>query len=415
MIREIKERIESIRRGEVPEGYKRTKAGVVPNTWELKSLGDMFLNRVETNCVELELLSITADKGVVPRTWIEGKDNPSEDKSNYKHICIGDIGYNTMRMWQGVSALSSYDGIVSPAYTVLKPLYNVCSGFYSYLFKLQSVIDLFYRNSQGLVDDTRNLKYEWFRRIKLPTPFIEEQQKIAEILQAQDKVIELKEKLLVQKQQQKKYLTQQLLTGKIRLSGFTGEWRSVKLSAILKERSEIKGAQNLCVCSVAVREGVVDQIKHLGRSFAAASTSHYRVVYYGDIVYTKSPTGDFPFGIVKQSQLNKVVVSPLYGVFEPKTYSLGYLLHSYFEQPLNTNNYLRPLIQKGAKNTINISDSTFLSHKLSLPMEENEQTAIAEVLFTADAEIGLLKKDIEQEKLKKKSLMQLLLTGIVRV
>ena len=184
---------------------------------------------------------------------------------------------------------------------------------------------------------------------------------------------------------------------------------------MLEERNEKNTEQNLEICSVAVKKGVVNQIEHLGRSFAAADTSNYNVVRYGDIVYTKSPTGEFPFGIIKQSQLGKAAVSPLYGVFKPITYALGYILHCYFEVPINTNNYLNPIIQKGAKNTINISNSTFLSNKLLLPLDIKEQTAIAQILSTADKEIELLKKDIEQEKLKKKSLMQLLLTGIVRV
>lgn len=208
---------------------------------------------------------------------------------------------------------------------------------------------------------------------------------------------------------------QQLLTGKKRLPGFSGEWRIVKLKEVLRERDEKNVDQNLEICSVAVQKGVVNQIEHLGRSFAASDTSNYNMVLFGDIVYTKSPTGEFPFGIIKQSQLDKVAVSPLYGVFKPATYALGYILHCYFEIPINTNNYLNPIIQKGAKNTINISNTTFLSNKLLLPMDEKEQTAIAEILSTADNEIELLKKDIEQEKLKKKSLMQLLLTGIVRV
>lgn len=423
MIQKIKERIESIRRGEVPEGYKRTKVGIIPNGWGEGRLKLYFKRLMRKNTENnTNVLTISAQYGLISQEEFFNKSVAGEDKRSYYLLLKGDFAYNKSYSsgypYGAIKRLKdSEKGIVSPLYICLVATNGIVADYFAQYFEvglLNREIHSFAQEgarNHGLL----NISVEDFFNSHIVFAPEAEQQKIAEILQAQDKVIELKEKLLVQKQQQKKYLTQQLLTGKIRLPGFTGEWRSVKLSAILKERSEIKGAQNLCVCSVAVREGVVDQIKHLGRSFAAASTSHYRVVYYGDIVYTKSPTGDFPFGIVKQSQLNKVVVSPLYGVFEPKTYSLGYLLHSYFEQPLNTNNYLRPLIQKGAKNTINISDSTFLSHKLSLPMEENEQTAIAEVLSTADAEIGLLKKDIEQEKLKKKSLMQLLLTGIVRV
>ncbi|MEG2013627.1 MAG: restriction endonuclease subunit S [Anaerovoracaceae bacterium] len=139
------------------------------------------------------------------------------------------------------------------------------------------------------------------------------------------------------------------------------------------------------------------------------------MVSYGDVIYTKSPTGDFPYGIVKQSQLsNDVAVSPLYGVYKPVSYGLGYMLHCYFQYPVNTNNYLTPIVQKGAKNTINIANETFISNSLYLPTDIKEQTAIAEILSTADREIELLQKNLAEEKQKKKALMQLLLTGIVR-
>ena len=251
---------------------------------------------------------------------------------------------------------------------------------------------------------------------EIAVPCIQEQQKIAAILTTQDKIIELKEKLLAEKQQQKKYLMQQLLTGKKRLPGFDGEWKKVKLSTVLEERKEKKQEQELRICSVAVQKGVIDQIEHLGRSYAASNTSNYGVAYYGDIIYTKSPTGDFPYGIIKQNLLHeKVAVSPLYGIFKPVTFGMGYILHTYFQDDINAKNYLLPIIQKGAKNTINITNETFLSNALYLPLNPNEQEEISKIFEAADHEIDLLQKDIEQEKQKKKALMQLLLTGIVRV
>ena len=251
---------------------------------------------------------------------------------------------------------------------------------------------------------------------KIVLPPIEEQQKIAAILTTQDRAIELKEKRLAEKQRQKKYLMQQLLTGKKRLPGFSGEWKNIKLCEVLSERKEKNVEQNLRICSVAVQKGVVDQVEHLGRSYAANDTSNYSVAHYGDIIYTKSPTGDFLYGIVKQNLLQETVaVSPLYGVFTPLTFGLGYFLHTYFQSAICARNYLLPIVQKGAKNTINITNDTFISSKLYLPLDVEEQKAIADTFIAADREIDLLRQDIEQEKQKKKALMQLLLAGIVRV
>lgn len=186
--------------------------------WKKSLLGDLFRERVETNCTELRLLAITGGQGVIPRDELELKDNSSEDKSKYKKICVGDIGYNTMRMWQGVSAFSNYEGIVSPAYTILMPNSEIDAKFFAYLFKLPSIIFLFYRYSQGLVDDTRNLKYENLKRIRVLFPQDKkEQSAIAGILLTADKEIELLQKDIEQEKLKKKSLMQLLLTGIVRV------------------------------------------------------------------------------------------------------------------------------------------------------------------------------------------------------
>ena len=186
--------------------------------WKSVKLGDVFEERVETNCQDLELLSVTGTNGVVPRSTIETKDNSSEDKSKYLKICKGDIGYNTMRMWQGVSALSDYEGIVSPAYTILIPSQKISARYFSYHFKMHSVIFLFYRFSQGIVDDTRSLKYHQFAKLHLSVPvYKEEQEAIAELLYSADKEIEILVKELDQEKQKKKALMQLLLTGIVRV------------------------------------------------------------------------------------------------------------------------------------------------------------------------------------------------------
>ncbi|MBD5169005.1 MAG: restriction endonuclease subunit S [Oscillibacter sp.] len=187
-------------------------------TWKTEQLGKLFLNRVETKREDLQLLAITGTQGIIPRSELDLKDNSSEDKSKYLRICVGDIGYNTMRMWQGVSAYSNYEGIVSPAYTILSPTDAVNAKYFAYLFKMPEVIFLFYRFSQGLVDDTRNLKCENFKRIKATYPeSISEQNAIVRILEAADQEISLLQQSLEQEKQKKKALMQLLLTGIVRV------------------------------------------------------------------------------------------------------------------------------------------------------------------------------------------------------
>ena len=178
--------------------------------WEVKRLGNVFAHRSERGHENLELLSVTMNEGVKKRSDIEGKDNSSEDKSNYKRVIANDIVYNSMRMWQGASGLSPYSGIVSPAYTVLEPKLNTHSLYFAYLFKMRDIIHIFQRNSQGLTSDTWNLKYPQLSKIKVNVPSLPEQKKITDFLIALDKKIELVDKEIEQSERFKKYLLQNL-------------------------------------------------------------------------------------------------------------------------------------------------------------------------------------------------------------
>lgn len=185
--------------------------------WEEKRLDFFFDERSERNNKGSQLLSI-GEAGVYPQDNSNKKDTSNNDKSKYKKICIGDIGYNTMRMWQGRSALSSLEGIVSPAYTIVKPKENADSQFFAYLFKDPAVIHRFFRNSQGMVSDTLNCRFKDFAIIKLMLPTNKEEQiAIAQVLKTADQEINLLTNQRNQLQLQKKGLMQQLLTGKKRL------------------------------------------------------------------------------------------------------------------------------------------------------------------------------------------------------
>ncbi|MDB6119610.1 MAG: hsdS5 [Verrucomicrobiaceae bacterium] len=190
---------------------------------------------------------------------------------------------------------------------------------------------------------------------------------------------------------------------------------ATSLGEVLAEHGQ-QGSGAEDVFSVSVHKGLINQIEHLGRSFAAAETGHYNRVLPGDIVYTKSPTGEFPLGIIKQSKISKeVIVSPLYGVFTPATHALGVILDALFESPLAVRNYLHPLVQKGAKNTIAITNRRFLEGKLRLPADPREQAAIAQLVEISQAELTTIEAEIELITRQKRGLMQKLLTGKWRV
>jgi type I restriction enzyme S subunit len=186
-------------------------------TWAECSLGDVFNERREVNGHNLQLLAITGSRGVIPASEIERKDSSNPDKSKYKIIRKGDIGYNTMRMWQGVSAVSDLDGIVSPAYTICIAKEDVNVRFMGYFFKFPPIVYLFWRYSQGLVSDTLNLKFNNFAQIKVTIPGLKEQQAITKVLSSADNEIVTLEKKLTALEKQKRGLMQKLLTGEVRV------------------------------------------------------------------------------------------------------------------------------------------------------------------------------------------------------
>ena len=188
-------------------------------------LGELFSERTEINRLDLSLLSITGEEGVINRENSGRKDTSSEDKTKYLRICPGDIGYNTMRMWQGVSALSSLEGIVSPAYTIVMPKPEIDAEYASFLFKHPPMINEFYRYSQGLTSDTWNLKFDNFSEIIVNIPEIKDQKKIARLFREVDHETRLLKRTRNSLDLEKSFLMSKLLTG---------EWEAPDLPAKAK-------------------------------------------------------------------------------------------------------------------------------------------------------------------------------------
>ena len=185
-------------------------------TWGEVHLGDVFTERNEVNRPDLPLLSVTGDRGIIPRDELDKRDTSNPDKSKYKRVAVGDIAYNTMRMWQGVSALSSLEGIVSSAYTVTVPTDRIVGTFARHLFKYPPVVNLFHRHSQGLVDDTLNLKFDRFAKIKFTIPSdTVEQARIAEVLDLCDVEIHLLAAQREQIESERRALLSKLRSGEI--------------------------------------------------------------------------------------------------------------------------------------------------------------------------------------------------------
>jgi type I restriction enzyme S subunit len=180
------------------------------DNWQEKKLCESFTERVEKRREDLPLLSL-GEEGLAYQSDTARKDNSNQDKSKYLRVAIGDIAYNTMRMWQGRCVYVDIEGIVSPAYTVCKPKRGIDSRFHYYLFKTHRMISKFHQHSQGLVSDTLNLKYHAFSKIKyLLPPSLAEQEKIAACLIEIDALIAAETAKLEALKVHKRGLMQQL-------------------------------------------------------------------------------------------------------------------------------------------------------------------------------------------------------------
>lgn len=178
--------------------------------WEQRKLGAIFKERTERATGDEELLSVTIGNGVIRQADSVKRNIASEDKSNYKIVRKGDVPYNSMRMWQGAVGNSEYDGIVSPAYTVLVPTAQANGKFFMELFKKESTLKIFQRWSQGLTSDTWNLKYPVLSSIEFYVPSIEEQTKIAENFKSLDNLITLYQRKCDELVKIKKYMLQNM-------------------------------------------------------------------------------------------------------------------------------------------------------------------------------------------------------------
>ena len=418
MTPEIKQRIDKICHGEVPEGYQRTFLGIAPKSWDKSRIDKVCrLSSGSTprrDAVENfagDILWVTS--GELKRRTIEDtREKISETAVVNSHLEIYDPGTVVIAIYgleaagiRGTVSIIGKQCTISQAcmaFTEFKGIDN--EFFYYWYLNNGQVIGL--RYAQGTKQ--QNLSTDIVGSFPICFPSQGEQQKIATILTTQDRVIELKEKQLAGKQRQKKYLMQQLLTGKKRLPGFYGAWSFPKAKELFQSVSDKDHNGDLAVLSSTQDRGIVPRDEaDVDIKYDACSLVNYKKVSKGNFVISLR---SFQGGIEYSTYTG--LVSPAYTVLS----SRKEISDGYYKQFFKSTDYINRLnvAVYGIRDGKQISYEDFGRLRIPNPPIK-EQDAIAEVLSTADHEIDLLQQDIEQEKQKKKALMQLLLTGIVRV
>ncbi|MCD6388977.1 MAG: restriction endonuclease subunit S [Desulfobulbaceae bacterium] len=416
------------KRNENNPGYKKTKVGWIPEEWNCVYGKCAFSHSIEKGYDGLPILAVTMESGLVHRSSLDRKMPNAIAGDGSLHVRVGDIAYNMMRAWQGAIGLATEEGVISPAYVVLRPKKHVYSLFMFYLFKSLHGLYLIYSYSYGLTGDRLRLYYKDFAIIPIPLPPLPEQKKIAEILSAWDRAIDQAGKLIDAKQRLKKGLIQQLLTGRMRFVEFgkpalkKGElpegWK-IKPLGSFGSFSKGKGISNNlkretgfpCITygEIYGKHEIVIQEFY---SYIDGDTAHNsQLIYKGDILFAGS--GETLNEIGKCVAFTKDVEAYAGGdivIFHPESVYSLYLSYS-----LNSDILIRQKRKLGqGHSVVHIYSAGLKTLQVPLPSLE-EQTRIASILSVCDREIQLLvrKRDLLQEQ--KKGLMQKLLTGEVRV
>ncbi len=406
----IKKRIEAVRRGETPEGYRRTRAGLMPLDWDdACAAKDVFRNHVDRkHGGNGEVLSVTQDRGIIPRRDVEIDIKYDEESLNtYKKVEIGDFVIS-LRSFQGGIEYSPYEGLVSPAYTVLKAVKPIDRAYYKVYFKTNDFI----RRLNGAVygiRDGKQIGFDDFGDLAIHYPPLQEQQKIAEILAVCDRAIELKKELLEEKRRQKRWLAQKVHPPKkhgrraaIGSLGLvtTGATPDTKRPEYWGGGIRWMNSGDLNLKQVYEVEG---RITLMGLNKSGTQLLPPNCVLVGLAGQGKTR------GTVAINRVELCTNQSIAAIHPSEQYEPEFLYH-YLD---NKYSELRRISSgDGARGGLNLD--LIENFVVCLPGME-EQRRIAVRLSAADREIELLEQECDAWKQKKKALTQLLLTGLVRV
>ncbi|WP_139257286.1 restriction endonuclease subunit S [Desulforamulus aeronauticus] len=419
MKHEIKQRIEQIRRGIVPEGYKKTQIGIVPKEWNQDKFANLFSPTIEfTDDTKMyPLHSLTIEKGVIPKSErYEREYLIQKTEDTYKVVREDQFVYNPMNLRFGAVARYKAESPIS-----VSGYYDVFSckdkhiAFMEFFLKSNRLINFYNRMATGSLIEKQRVHFSQFLDFELPLPSINECEKIAEILLTWDKGIELRERLIEEKRRQKKYLLQKLLTGEKRIPGFRDKWRKVRLGEVCKKvfgggtpsrNSSHYYQGNIPWVTVKDLDGAkkkYDSLEHISEEAVRKSAS--KIIPKGNlIVSTRMGLGR---GFI--NMVDMAINQDMKGlILDDQLVFPEFLYYCFIESGRN-------LERLGNGSTVKGIDlQTLLKVIIHLPTLP-EQIAIAEILSVADREIELLENKFVQIQRQKEALMQLLLTGIVRV
>lgn len=426
MTPEARDRIDQIRYGNVPEGYTKARLGIAPTTWTPAYLGDIYTERKEPGNESLPLLTVSIHSGVsdgeLDEDELPKKVKRIEDKSQYKRAATGDLVFNMMRAWQGAIGTVRTEGMVSPAYIVAKPNDKVYPLFMDYYMKTPRMIGMINRQSYGVTDFRKRLYWDSFAPIPCVLPPVREQRKIVEILSTQDKAIELQGRKIEELKRFKKGCLEKMFPRKgqkvpeKRFPGFTGDWEQRKLGELVQfskgagySKGDLKesGTPIILYGRLYTKyEAVITDVD----TFADAKNGS---VYSrgGEVIVPASGETAEDISIASVVEKQGILLGGDLNIINPPAD-----LDSAFLAISISNGKPHEDMSKMAqgKSVVHLHNTDLEKIDMTYPSYE-EQTQISGFFRRIDNLIILHQRKLDEMKKQKKALMQLLLTGIVRV
>ena len=411
MTPEVRDRIEQIRHGIVPEGYIQTRSGIVPIEWTDACLGDVYTERKEPGNEDLPLLMVSIHSGVsdgeVDEDDLPKKVKRIEDKSQYKRAAKGDLVFNMMRAWQGAIGTVRTEGMVSPAYIVAEPNDMVDPLFMDYYMKTNRMVHTLYRQSYGVTDFRLRLYWDSFVPIQCVLPSVKEQKKIAEILTAQDKVIELEGRKIEEIKKAKRFFLNKMFPKKgqsvpeIRCKGFTDAWEQRKLGDMGTTFTGLSGKNkddfgHGDARFVTYMNVFTNPVSDPDRVEAVEIDKSQNAVQYGDVFFTTSSETPEEVGMssVWLENTDNIYLNSFCFGYRPTEkidpHYMAYMLRS--EAVRKKIIYLAQGISR-----YNISKNGVMQIEVPVP-NINEQRLVGEYFSNLDNLITLHQRKLEEEK-----------------
>ena len=428
MTPEVKKRIEQIRQGIVPEGYKKGKIGIVPIKWNEVPFSTLFTSTSEytDDLKQYPLYSLTIEDGITAKTERYERSHLVKKENSYKVVRPNDYAYNPMNIRFGAVARHKGDipVAVSGYYDIFTTVHESDLVFMDSFLTYGPMITYYNKVSTGSLVEKQRVHFSDFLEFSLALPPLEERKKIAEILSTQDKAIELQGRKIEELKRFKKGCLEKMFPRKgqkvpeTRFPGFTGDWEQRKLGEVSKRvivglatsvtpYYREKGAPILR--NLNIKENYLDDtdILFLDRTYAESQIS--KQIHAGDVLTVH--TGYIGTSCVVPEKYDKCLTFTTLITTTDESVLKGAFLAQYLNSEIGMS-AVQAVTTQGGRQNLNTND--FVKVEIRYPSLA-EQNKICTVLSSIDNLITLHQRKLEEMKKQKKALMQLLLTGIVRV